>query len=224
MDHVGTGALIEAYQLHDATRTTRSLLFCVTALLDALDQEEPLKTLGLHLTLTHDDPRLYLISHASLARHGFSIGQANVYQMLATEHRLYIPFSLPQLLVDLSGKALPRLPCTHTRTPTLQEIADRLNELTFDSLPLALAHTIFSSDAWQGLGLLSGSRLSDIITAPQVSLALGMRLDDGLPSCRLRIPDSRRCPMAGLSFRHPLTLRRQPHRTSTREKPRFPLD
>ena len=78
MDHVGTGALIEAYQLHDATRTTRSLLFCVTALLDALDQEEPLKNFGLHVKMTHDDPKLYLISHASLAKRGLSIGQANV--------------------------------------------------------------------------------------------------------------------------------------------------
>lgn len=103
MDHVGVGALMEAYQLHAATRTTRSLLFCVTALLHALDQEEPLKTLGLHIKLTHDDPRLYLISRASLARRGFSIGQANAYQMLATEHRQYIPFSLSQLLRDLNG-------------------------------------------------------------------------------------------------------------------------
>ena len=64
------------------------------------------------------------ISHASLAKRGFSIGQleANIqYQMLpvATEHRLYIPFSLLQLLVDLNGKDLPRMPCTHTGLPTL---------------------------------------------------------------------------------------------------------
>ena len=37
MDHVGRGALVEAYQRHEATRTTRSLLFCVLALLDALE-------------------------------------------------------------------------------------------------------------------------------------------------------------------------------------------
>ena len=84
--------------------------------------------------------------------------------MVATEHRLYIPFSLLQLLVDLNGKDLPRVPCTHTRSPTLQEIVDHLSALTTASLPLALAHSILSGDDWQGLGLLSGSRLSDIIT------------------------------------------------------------
>jgi hypothetical protein len=56
--------------------------------------------------MTHDDPKLYLISHASLAKRGFSVGQANVYHMLAPEHRLYIPFSLLRLLVDINGKEL----------------------------------------------------------------------------------------------------------------------
>ena len=63
-DHVGRGALIEAYQRpHEPTRTTRSLLHCVLALLDALDHEEPLKNFGLHVKMTHDDPKLYLVSH-----------------------------------------------------------------------------------------------------------------------------------------------------------------
>ncbi len=49
---------------------------------------------------------------------------------------------------------------TSTRPPTLPEIVDHLNALTTtDSLPLALAHTILNDDAWQGLGLLSGSLL-----------------------------------------------------------------
>ena len=48
---LGVGALMEAYHRHAATRTTRSLLFCATALLDALDQDEPLKPLGLHAKL-----------------------------------------------------------------------------------------------------------------------------------------------------------------------------
>ena len=164
MDPVGVDALMQAYHRHAATRTTRSLLFCATALLDALDQEEPLKPLGLHIKLAHNDPKLYLISHASLANRGFSIGQANAYQMLATEHRLYIPFSLGQLLRDLKGAELPKVPYPHTRAPTLQEVVDHLTALTTDSLPLAVAHTIFSTDDWQGLGLLSGSRLSDIAT------------------------------------------------------------
>ena len=162
MDPVGVGALMEAYHRHAATRTTRSLLFCATALLDALDQDAPLKPLGLHAKLVHNDPKLYLISHASLADRGFSVGQANAYQMLATEHRLYIPFSLVHLLRDLKGVELPKVPYPHTRAPTVQEVVDHLTALTTNSLPLAIAHTIFSEDEWQGLGLLSGSRLSDI--------------------------------------------------------------
>ena len=40
-----------------------------------------------------------------------------------------------------------------------------MNALTVDSLPLALAHsTTINGADWQGLGLLSGSRLSDMIT------------------------------------------------------------
>jgi hypothetical protein len=74
MNHVGREALVEAYQRHEITRNTRSLLFCVLALLNALDQGEPLKTLGLHVKMTHDDPKLYLVSRASLAKRGFSIG------------------------------------------------------------------------------------------------------------------------------------------------------
>jgi hypothetical protein len=92
-------------------------------LLDALDHEEPRKNFGLHVKMTHDDPKLYLVSHASLAKRGFSVGQANVYYMLPPEHRLYIPFSLLQLFVDTNGKGLPRVPCPSARPPTLQEIA-----------------------------------------------------------------------------------------------------
>ncbi len=69
---------MEAYQRHEITRETRSLLFCVQALLDALDLGESLKTYGLHFKMTHDDPRLYLIGHASLEKRGLSIGQANI--------------------------------------------------------------------------------------------------------------------------------------------------
>jgi hypothetical protein len=146
----------------------------VLALLDALDQDEPPKTLGLHVKMTpsHDDPKLYLISHASLAKRGLSVGQASVYHLLAPEHRLYIPFSLLQLPVDINGKDLPRVPCSSARPPTLQEIVGHLNALTTSSLPLALAHSTTTDGAdWPGLGLLSGSRLSDIIT-PWLSLAL----------------------------------------------------
>ena len=48
---------------------------------------------------------------------------------------------------------------------TLQELVDHLTALTTNSLPLALAHIALHSGSDQGLGLLSGSRLSDIVTA-----------------------------------------------------------
>ena len=178
---------MEAYQRHELTRNTRSLLLCVTALLDALDQGGSLKTFGLHVKMTHEDPRLYLISHASLAKRGLSIGQANAYCMLSPEHRLYLPFSLLQLLVDVNGRSLPGMPCN--RLPTLQEIVDHLNALTIDSLPLALAHAILSNGDWQGLGLLSGSRLSDLILALAVFNTryaegrLRGRLQAAVPGC-----------------------------------------
>jgi len=125
--------------------------------------------------MTHDDPRLYLISHTSLEKRGLSIGQANIYQMLAPEHRLYLPFSLPQLLIDMNGKALPKPPSISARPLTLQELVDHLTALTTNSLPLALAHATLHSGSDQGLGLLSGSRLSDIVTALAV---FGTRYDE----------------------------------------------
>jgi hypothetical protein len=134
-------------------------------------------------------PDLDLIGHASLEKRGLSIGQASIYQMLAPEHRLYLPFSLPQLLVDVTGKALPKPPSISARPLTLQELVDHLTALTTNSLPLALAHITLHSGSDQGLGLLSGSRLSDIITALAV---FGTRYDQerwltflrqAIPSC-----------------------------------------
>jgi hypothetical protein len=175
MERIGREALVEAYQRHEITRESRSLLFCVQALIEALDLGESLKTYGLHCRMTHDEPKLYLISHASLAKRGLSIGQANIYQMLAPEHRLYLPFSLPQLLVDVNGKALPKPPSISAQPPTLQGLVDHLTALTTNSLPLALAHITLHGGSDQGLGLLSGSRLSDIITALAV---FGTRYDE----------------------------------------------
>ncbi len=37
MERAGREALVEAYQRHEITRETRSLLFCVLALVDAID-------------------------------------------------------------------------------------------------------------------------------------------------------------------------------------------
>jgi hypothetical protein len=73
----GPGGGLPASRLrrtHEITRETRGLLFCVQALIDALDLGESLKTYGLHFKMTHDDPRLYLIGHASLEKRGLSIG------------------------------------------------------------------------------------------------------------------------------------------------------
>jgi hypothetical protein len=187
MGNIGREAMVEAYQRHEITRGTRSLLLCVQALIDALDLEEPLKTYGLHCKMTHDDPKLYLISHASLEKRGLSIGQANIYQMLAPEHRLYLPFSLQQLLVDVNGKALPKPPSISARPPTLQELVDHLTALTTNSLPLALAYITLHGGSDQGLGFLSGSRLSDIVTTLGV---FGTRYDveRWLSFLRLAIP------------------------------------
>ncbi len=179
MERIGREALVGAYQRHEITRETRSLLFCVQALIDAIDQGDLLKTYGLHCKMTHADPRLYLIGgmigHASLEKRGLSIGQANIYRMLAPEHRLYLPFSLPQLLVDVNGRALPKPPSLSARPPTLQELVDHLTALTTNSLPLALAHITLHGGSDQGSGLLSGSRLSNIITALAV---FGTRYDE----------------------------------------------
>jgi hypothetical protein len=79
----------------------------------------------------------------------------------------------------VNGKALPKPPSISARPLTLQELVDHLTALTTNSLPLALAHntlhSVHNSGSDQGLGLLSGSRLSDIITALAV---FGTRYDE----------------------------------------------
>ncbi len=55
---------------------------------------------------------------------------------------------------------------------------DHLNALTADSLPLALAHATLNGDGGQGLGLLSGSRLSDIVTVTILAV-FGTRYEEG---------------------------------------------
>ena len=128
-----------------------------------MDQTEPLKQLGLHLKLVHNDPRFYLISHRSLGQRGLNTAEASTYNMLAPDHRLFLPFSLQQLLVDPSGKALPDMTGGPTSSP--YAAATHLEALTTNSLVLALAHAIVADGLWDSLGLLSGSCLADIITA-----------------------------------------------------------
>ena len=67
-----------AYKEHALTRTSQSLLYCAAAILDAADQDQPLKDLGLLTKLIH--PELFFGKHfyrsvkpyctASLASHG----------------------------------------------------------------------------------------------------------------------------------------------------------
>ena len=128
-----------------------------------MGQTEPLNQLGLHLKLAHNDPRLYLISHRSLGLRGLSTAEASTYSMLAPDHRLFFPFSLQQLLVDPSGKALPAM--TGGPSSSLYAAAAHLEALTTNSLALALAHAIVADGPWDSLGLLSGSCLADIIAA-----------------------------------------------------------
>jgi hypothetical protein len=160
---LGTAALTEAYQRHELQRTHRSLLFCAIALLDAMGQTEPLQQFGLHLKLVHNDPRFYLISHRSLGQRGLSTAEASTYNVLAPDHRLFFPFSLQQLLVDPSGKALPAM--AGGLSTSAYAAAAHLEALTTNSLALALAHAIVADGPWDSLGLLSGSCLADIITA-----------------------------------------------------------
>jgi hypothetical protein len=75
----------------------------------------------------------------------------------------------------VNGRALPKPPSISARPPTLQELVDHLTALTSNSLPLALAHITLHGGSDQGLGLLSGSRLSDIITTLAV---FGTRYDE----------------------------------------------
>ncbi len=51
--------------------------------------------------------------------------------------------------------------------PRLQVIANHLEELTANpaSLPVALARALAGEEAWEGLGLLSGSTIIDIVSS-----------------------------------------------------------
>ena len=119
-----------------------------------------------------------MISHASLAKRGLSRGAANAFQMLhGSEHRLVLPFSLRNLQCTVDGKYIPQLSYSTkptlkrgldmTTEPSLQSIATHLAELAANpaSLPVALACALAGEGAWEGLGLLSGSSIFDIVTA-----------------------------------------------------------
>jgi hypothetical protein len=167
-----------AYKEHATVRPNHDMLYCGGALLDAMRSGQDLKALGLETKLVPREKGLYLISHASLEKRGLSRGAANAFQMLhGSEHRLVFPFALKNLQCTVDGKYLSSLHglmkptlkrgLDTTTEPSLQLMATHLAELTANpaSLPVALASALAGEGAWEGLGLLSGSSINDIVAA-----------------------------------------------------------
>jgi hypothetical protein len=171
----GHGELLAAYKDHKARRTSESLLLCVAVLLEIITHGKDLADHHLDFNLIHVNSKAYLISHRALRQRGFSKAAANVYQMLVNEHRLFIPFDLKHLLVDLDGAHLPPLgyllPGSTSDTSLLRRTASHLEHLTkaedTRSLPMAIAQALHSERSWKGMCLLSGSKLSDIVATLQ---------------------------------------------------------
>jgi hypothetical protein len=186
-----------AYKEHALTRTTQSLLYCASAILDAAAQDEPFKDLGLLTKLIHPERTEFLISQATLIKRGLSPAMANVYQTLVDPaHRLVFPFNSELLLRTTTGQTLPTLPplverirrldgmelddCTpavevgneaaETQQPTLAGIATHLEALTAPtSLPMALSNALDrSDDVAEGLRWINGSSVTDIYTTLQL--------------------------------------------------------
>ena len=170
------GELRLAYKAHATTRPDTSMLYCGGALLDAMRMGQPLKGLGLENKLLPREKSLYLISHTSAEKRGLSRGEANAYQMLQEPgHRLFFPFSLRNLQCTVDGRSI--LPIRHSTALALkrrhnsqpetglQAIANHLEDLTANpaSLPVALARALAGEGAWEGLGMLSGSSITDIV-------------------------------------------------------------
>ena len=165
-----------AYKEHALTRTSQSLLYCAAAILDAADQDQPFKDLGLLTKLIHPERTEFLISQATLIKRGLSPAMANVYQSLVDPmHRLVFPFNSDLLMRTTSGQVLPPLPQLEERIlrfdgmelddhtpasesgigsdestsskPTLAALATHLEALTAPtSLPMALANALDQSE------------------------------------------------------------------------------
>ena len=127
-----------------------------------------------------EGPVLSRSAMPSLEKRGLSRGAANAFQMFhETEHRLAFPVSesLKNLQCTVDGKNMPPMRYSEAPTlkrrmdttmePSLQTIATHLAELVENpaSLPVALARALAGEGAWEGLGLLSGSSIIDIVTA-----------------------------------------------------------
>jgi hypothetical protein len=150
------------------------MLYCGGALLEAMRSSQSLKALGLENKLVPRARPLYLISHASLEKRGLSQGAANAYQMFQEPvNRLVFPFSLQSLQCMVDGRNIPLTASSRKRQrnsqpePRLHATANHLKELTENpaSLPVALAKALAGEGTWEGLGLLSGSTILDIVNS-----------------------------------------------------------
>ena len=169
---------VTAYREHLEQRTSQSLLHAVGTLIAATLQGHPLEQLKMHVCMLHTDPQLYLISHGSLAQRGFGMGAANIFQLTGgDEERMFIPFSKEDLLRTTTGRQLTAAP-GHSdsadsgtngtpRPGDISALARHLADLVSDrSLPAALGQAV-DTDTWKGLGLISGSTVTDFATTVQ---------------------------------------------------------
>ena len=163
--------LTSAYRAHKAQRTSDSLLHVVGTIIEATLQHAPLEGLGLEVRLTHTDKALYLMSHESLLKRGFSQGMPNLFQMLGDDYRMAIPLVYTGLLRTTKGQALPSMPDRNSDTETMERaegtsaLTEHLTAITSAaSLPAVLGRAANGVEPWDGLGLISGSTAKDIIT------------------------------------------------------------
>ena len=112
--------LTNAYRAHKAQRTSDSLLHVVGTIIEATLQHTPLEGLGLEVRLTHTDKTLYLMSHESLLKRGFSSGMPNLFQMLGDDHRMVIPLVYADLLRTTKGQALKGIPDRNSVTESME--------------------------------------------------------------------------------------------------------
>ncbi len=113
-------------------------------------------------------------------------------------NRLALPFSLQSLQCTVDGRSVPLTASSLKRQPNsqpaprLHAIANHLTELTENpaSLPVALARALAGDGPWEleGLGLLSGSTIIDIVNSLN---AFGQRYGpEGWPALlRQELPD-----------------------------------
>jgi hypothetical protein len=169
---------VTAYRAHLEQRTSRSLLHAVGTLIAATVNGHPLHELRMHVSMLHTDPELYLISHDSLSKRGFGLGAANIFQLTGgDDERMFIPFSKEDLLRTTTGRQLAAAPgdggnaasgaSSTTRPGDISALARHLADLVSSrSLPAALGQAV-DTNTWKGLGLISGSTVTDFVATVQ---------------------------------------------------------